>query len=150
MAKNNQGQEASSAQSSSQPVIAGEETMTIYGVTLAEVISQNARECERLQNDIKERDERLAAQALEISTLTNEKAGLTADKEQMALLILELRPYRTLTTLGDGSIRLPIVLDQDTAMSYLDQAESAGEDAQEYIGKQVATALQAYSSYAGQ
>ena len=139
MAKNNQGQEASSAQGSSQPVIAGEETMTIYGVTLAEVISQNARECERLQ-------ERLSAQALEISTLTNEKTALTADKEQMALLILELRPYRTLTTLGDGSIRLPIVLDQDAATRYLDQAEGAGEDPQEYIGKQVSEALLAYSS----
>ena len=62
------------------------------------------------------------------------------------MLIAALRPYRTLTTLEDGSLRLPVTLPKDAATPLLSWAHDAGEEAQGYIEKILSEAMLAYTN----
>jgi hypothetical protein len=144
MAKN-QGQETAPAPAS-QPLIADENTMTVYGVNLGEIIAQNSQEMERLGNEISNRDMAIAAKNTEIVSLTAALDTARQDKIAGEILITALRPYRTLTMLENGSIRLPVTVPVDAATPLLSWAADAKEDAQEYISKLVEDALMAYAS----
>ncbi len=140
MASNQQHQQKAPAQDEKPAaVVADDSTKTVYGVTLGELIAQQVRDRETLTSDV-------TAKAARIKELEAKLAEAEGDKGTMRNLILDLRPYRTITRMKDGGVRLPIELDADTAIRYLAQAEDAKEDPQEYIQRQLSEALLAYSN----
>jgi hypothetical protein len=145
MAKN-QAQEAAPPAEEQKPLVADENTQTIYGVTVAEIIAQGVEERERLAKEIADRDTCIEGKNAEIAALTTELDTVKQDKIAGEMLIGVLRPFRTLTMLENGSIRLPVTVPVDAATPLLSWAADAKEDPQEYIEKVLSDALMAYTS----
>lgn len=144
---NQQGQNQK-APEQQKPVIADEGTMTTYGITLGEIIADSARENQKFQQELNAKTAEAVALAQKVAELEKSVTDLTEQKAMIAMAGLKSAGFERLVRFPDGSIRFPVTLDIDQAASYLDQAESSGEDQLTYIQRQVSEALGAYGNAA--
>lgn len=146
-------------------LMAGEDTMTVYGMTVRQIVDGGAKDAERYAAGIQAKDqligelnETISAKNAEINerdetinahldTIENLKLDLGASR----LAVQQAKtaapaPMQSMQRLPNGGVRVLVTLDQDTAVPLLSQAEQAGEDPAKYIATQLGEALLAYTS----
>ena len=111
-------------------LVAHEDTPTIYGRTLGQLVADLKRENDQAVMRAVEAEESLAKAAVKIAALKANGGGFEK--------------------LPDGGVKFVLVLDVDQATPLLSWAEGAEEDPATYIPRQVAEALQAFGNYAGE
>ena len=128
------------------PLIADESTMTTYGITLGEIIADGAREVQVVKDQLAAAQRDIEAKAKQLEDAGNALDEMT--KQKLILEELQRRDggFSRLVKFPDGSIRLPVTLSVDCAGQLLEQANSAAEDPQQYIAKQVEDALLAVNN----
>lgn len=124
MAKN-QEQETPQAEAVSEPLVADENTPTVWGKTVGEVVATLRRQYEALEKN------------------DQDKATRITELENRIIQIKMQPPFEKRT---DGSIRVTITLDADEAAPLLSQAEGAGEDPATFVAQQVSEALLAFQN----
>jgi hypothetical protein len=139
--------EAQTSPAPEQPVVVGDEAMTVYGMTVGELISTTQQDVDRLLGQIKDGVETIAARDAEILRLTAaldeaKKPKVFTDAEVQAAV--KLGP-QGLKKLPNGDISVRVTVPEEAALPLLSWADSAGEDAEMYIQKTLAEALVAYT-----
>lgn len=141
---NHQNPQSRQAQS-----VADEKTVTIYGMTVGELVRQGQKDIQAVKDQVAQREGVIVEKDKVIAQL---KADLEAAKkrpeytdEQVRRGLLAIAQDRGMQTLPDGSVRLMVTVPSEAAQAFKDWAESAGEPAATYIGRQVEEALLAYS-----
>jgi hypothetical protein len=139
-------QENQQTQEQPQPLIADENTMTVWGETVGTALGNNRVAFEGLQNELKAEKAKVSdleatieGKDTEIEMLAGQ---LKAAKERAALLAIAPVAFQKK---ADGSISFQVTLDADAAMPLLSQAEGAGEDPATYISKLVGESIIAYA-----
>jgi hypothetical protein len=145
------------------PVIADNDTMTIYGQTMGEiielkdtVINRKHDEIITLRAQIDELSGRVTAKEAKIAELVeysqkkNTEIGDLKKDLGVARMAVQQAKASTipqkLERLAGGGIRLAVTLDVDEAAPLLSWSDSAGEDPATYIAAQIKDALLAVTS----
>lgn len=133
-----------------QHLIATDNTMTPYQVTVGQLIEAARADIGTLKSEAQAKERAIADSKVEIAQLTEALAAATKRREftdqEVFLAAKRLKPMADLERLPGGGISLRVVLDQDEAAPLLSWADSAGEDPGEYIQKQLREAIVAYSN----
>lgn len=137
-------------------LVADNNTMTIYGQTMGEimdlkdsVINRKHDETVVLQAQVDELTGKVAAKDAKIAELVEYSQKKNADLGIARMALQESKVStipQKLERLAGGGIRLAVTLDVDSAEPFLSQAEAAGEDPASYIQRQLEEALLAFAS----
>lgn len=134
-----------------QPV--GDDTPTIYGLTLGEIVADRdglwkqlleaKQSIEDKNSALLQQSERIEALEKQVADAQKRPVAPSAEKERALDTPAPLAP---LQRLKDGSVRLMVTVPADAAEPLLSWAEIAGEDPTTYIQKNVEEALLAFTS----
>jgi len=125
-----------------QEVIAGEHTMTIYGMTVGGIVEDARVSIEAKDEIIKTKDEEIERLNCEVNAAKRQPRHFT--DAEIAKAVGQGGEVG-LKKLPDGSVSLRVRVPEEVALPLLSQAESAGEPAEIFIQKQVDEALLAYT-----
>lgn len=151
--------ETPQVEASSNPAqaVADNDTMTIYGQTVGEIIATMRQDVDRISGELSAKDETIAeirkqleeaiaANARHANTIRDLGADLAVAKIVANDAKKVARHERDFQVLPEGGIRLMVTLDVDESEPLLSWANSAGEEPGEYIAKQIKDALVAVTS----
>lgn len=124
-----------------EPLVADEETMTVYGQTLGELMGAAKQKILTLESAADSRELVIGEKVARIGELEQCVTTLEGQVTGGKIVIADLRQKTGLQRLPTGSIQLLVTLDVDAATPLLAQADQAGEDPEVYIQRQVADAL---------
>ena len=113
------------------PLIADRDTMTIYEMTVGDIIDGARMDIDRIEKQGKDRIAELEVE-------------LAAAKKELASASLRIGPAG-MKRLSDGSLSLRIIVPVDAAEPLLSQADSAQENPEVFIQKAVEEGLLAYT-----
>ncbi len=139
--------EAQASPAPEQPVVVGDEAMTVYGMTVGKLMSTTQQDVDRLLGQIKDGVDTIAERDAEILRLTTaldeaKKPKVFTDAEVQAAV--KLGP-QGLKKLPNGDISVRVTVPEEAALPLLSWADSAGENPAMYIQKTLAEALVAYT-----
>ena len=137
--------------------VADDNTMTVYGQTLGELIRSAQDDVSRILGESAAKDttiaglqqelaEAIAANTRHANTIRDLGADLAVAKMVATDAKKVARHEQNFQMLPEGGIRLMVTLDVDESAPLLSWAESAGEEPGEYIAKTIKDALVAVTS----
>lgn len=140
---------ANHARQTAQVAVADENSITIYGLTVGELVRQSQKDLQAVKDQVSQRDTLIVEKDKHIKELERRveqaKARPEYSDDQVKRAMLLIASERGMQTLPDGSVRLTVTVPADAAATFKAWAEGAGEDPASYIGRQVEEALLAYS-----
>ena len=137
--------------------IADDNTMTVYGQTVGEIVTTMQIDVDRITGESTAKDKTIAKlqQELAEAIAANTRHANTIRDFGVELAVAKLvatdakkvaQHERNFQVLPEGGIRLVVNLDVDESTPLLSWADSAGEDPGTYIARQIKDALVAVTS----
>lgn len=136
------------ASQQAQKQVADENTTTIYGMTVGELVDRGRQDLESLRKQLQDATDRIAEQSAELSKvraeLTTVKAKPAFTDEQVRKAIGEMGRDRKLQKLPDGSARINVIIPPEAVMMYESEAEQCSDPVDVVVQRSVETAILAY------
>lgn len=120
--------------------VADDAVMTIYGMTLGGILADAKTSLDAKDVTISEKDTEIARLTAELAQTKKPRSFTDAEISKA----IKSEPIG-LRKLPDGSVSLRVTVPEEVALPLLSQAESAGEDAQVFIQRNVEESLLAYT-----